>query len=238
MKVGAGETYENPSEAAQNARPGDTIEIAAGNYVDCAVWPAAASPLTIVGNGKVVIADKVCQGKAIFVVRGADVTIRGITFTGAAVRDHNGAGIRGEGLNLTVENSRFIGNEQGILAGIRAGTVTIRDSYFEGNGTCIAACAHGVYIGHIDKLLIENSRFIGQRAGHHIKSRAETTEVINNFIQDGPEGTASFLLDLPNGGTLVMRGNTMEKGPLSQNRSTVIAIGEERGLQSVDSNPD
>ena len=228
LKVGAGEQFQNPSEAAQDARPGDTIEIAAGTYTDCAVWPQGASPLTITGNGKVVVAEKTCGGKAIWVIRGADVTVRGITFTGAKVRDHNGAGIRGEGLNLTVENSRFVGNEEGILAGVRGGTVTIRDSYFERNGTCIAACAHGVYIGQkIEKLHIENSHFINQRVGHHIKSRALTTELINNVIEDGPEGNASFLVDLPNGGTLIMRGNTLEKGPHSQNRTTTIAIGEE-----------
>jgi len=84
------------------------------------------------------------------------------------------------------------------------------------------------YIGlPIEKLHIENSHFINQRVGHHIKSRALTTELINNVIEDGPEGNASFLVDLPNGGTLVMRGNTLEKGPHSQNRTTVIAIGEE-----------
>jgi nitrous oxidase accessory protein NosD len=228
LKVGAGEKYQNPSEAAADARPGDTVEIAAGTYVDCALWPAGASPLTIVGNGKVVLADKTCGDKGIFIVRGADVTIRGITFSGAKVRDRNGAGIRGEGLNLTVENSRFDGNENGILAGVRGGTIIIRDSYFERNGTCVRACAHGIYIGQkIEKLHIENSHFINQRVGHHIKSRALTTELINNTIEDGPDGTASFLVDLPNGGTLVMRGNTLEKGPHSQNRTTVIAIGEE-----------
>jgi hypothetical protein len=235
LKVGAGEKYQNPSEAAADARPGDTVEIAAGTYVDCALWPAGASPLTIVGKGNVVIADKTCGGKGIFVIRGADVTIRGITFSGAKVRDHNGAGIRGEGLNLTVENSRFVGNEDGILAGVRGGTVVIRDSYFERNGTCIAACAHGVYIGtQIEKLHIENSHFINQRVGHHIKSRALSTELINNIIEDGPEGNASFLVDLPNGGNLIMRGNTMEKGLHSQNRTTAIAIGEERAINPSD----
>ncbi len=230
LKVGMGEKYQNPSEAAADARPGDTVEIAEGTYVDCALWPAGASPLTIVGKGKVVLADKTCGDKGIFIVRGADVTIRGITFTGAKVRDHNGAGIRAEGLNLTVENSRFVGNEEGILGGIRGGTVIIRDSYFERNGTCLRACAHGVYVGQkIEKLHIENSHFINQRVGHHIKSRALTTELINNIIEDGPDGNASFLVDLPNGGTLIMRGNTLEKGPHSQNRMTVIAIGEEHG---------
>jgi hypothetical protein len=118
---------------------------------------------------------------------------------------------------------------------VRGGTVVIRDSYFEHNGTCIAACAHGVYIGtQIEKLRIENSHFINQRVGHHIKSRALSTELINNIIEDGPEGNASFLVDLPNGGNLIMRGNTMEKGPHSQNRTTAIAIGEERAINPSD----
>src|SRR5262249_46817936 len=151
----------------------------------------------------------------LFIVRGRDITIRNITFTGARATPHNGSGIRVEGLNLTVENSRFIDNEDGILAGDNNGsTIVIRNSYFSGNGNCIGLCAHGIYINHVATLRVENSEFVAQHAGHHIKSRAVRTEITNNFVHDGPNGTASYLVDLPNGGSALISGNRFEKGPL------------------------
>jgi hypothetical protein len=176
----------------------------------------------------VVLAGKVCDGKGIFVTRGNGITIRNITFMSAQVPGHNGAGIRVEGDNLTVEDSRFIGNENGILAGGNdASAIVIKNSVFRGNGNCIAACAHGIYIGRIALLRVENCTFQEQHVGHHIKSRAARTEIVNNSVQDGPNGSASYLVDLPNGGSALISGNLFEKGPRSSNKRTAIAIGAE-----------
>lgn len=226
LVVGPGGTFERPGSAALAARPGDTIRILPGRYADCAVWQADG--ITIEGRGRVVIADDVCEGKALFVITGSNVAVRGITFTGAHNRVHNGAGIRAEGANLTVENSRFIDNDEGLLAASNPGsTITVRHGYFRGNGTCTAACAHGVYVGEIARLRIEHSEFAGQREGHHIKSRAARTELVGNHVHDGPGGTASYLVDIPNGGSVLIRGNRFEKGPNSQNVGVAIAIGAE-----------
>ncbi len=118
------------------AKPGDVIRIAPGEYTDCAIW--RASRLTIEGTGAgAVLANKSCAGKGIFIIQGNDTTVRNLTFAHAAVPDHNGAGIRVEGRNLTVEHSRFIDNENGILAGVIANsTIRIIDSEFRGNGKC------------------------------------------------------------------------------------------------------
>lgn len=228
LVVGPGKVFERPSGAALAARPGDTIQILPGRYVDCAVW--TASGITIEGKGDgVTIADETCEGKAIFVIVGNDVTVRNITFTGAHVRTHNGAGIRAEGTNLTVEKSRFVDNDEGILAGSNpAGAIAVRDSYFRGNGNCIAACAHGIYVGRIALLHVEHSEFVAQHVGHHIKSRALRTEIVDNRIQDGPDGSSSYLLDLPNGGAILISGNRFEKGAKSRNRGTAISIGAEQ----------
>jgi nitrous oxidase accessory protein NosD len=229
LSVGPGEDFVLPSDAAIAAKAGDTVKIAEGVYIDCAVWPIAASPLTIeAAGGPVVIADKSCEDKALFVVKGNDVTIRGITFTGAKATSHNGAGIRAEGRHLTVEYSRFIDNEEGILGGRFAeAKIVVRDSVFKGNGNCVESCAHGIYVGHIALLRIERSQFIEQHIGHHVKSRAARTELIGNIIEDGPAGSASYLVDIPNGGALLMRDNTLEKGPHSDNPMVAIILGEE-----------
>jgi len=226
LKVGPHEKYKMPSQAANSAYAGDTVEIAAGTYHDCAIWQSPR--VTIVGKGDVILADAICQFKAIFVTRGDDITIRGLTFTGAKNFTRNGAGIRAEGRNLTVESSKFIGNEEGILSAPRPeSTIIIRDSYFAQNGICENDCAHGVYVGPSKELKIERSEFFNQKIGHHVKSRATRTELIGNIIHDGPAGTASYLVDIPNGGTLIMRDNTLEKGPHSDNGIAAVRLGEE-----------
>jgi len=95
------------------------------------------------------------------------------------------------------------------------------------DGKCQNACAHGIYVGHIALLHIERTKFFETREGHHIKSRAERTELIRNDIEDGPSGTSSYLVDISNGGSLVMENNTLEKGPKSSNHAAAIVIGAE-----------
>lgn len=226
LKVGPGERYAQPSEAAAASWTGDTILIAAGHYDDCAIWKA--SGLTIAAEGEVVIAGKVCGGKALFVIDGDNVTVRGITFAHASAEDGNGAGIRGEGGNLVIENDVFLDNQNGILTtAAPSATLTIRDSRFEGNGSCVQGCAHGVYAGRMALVRIENSVFRRQHSGHHIKSRALRTELVGNTIEDGPEGDASYLVDIPDGGALVMTRNTLQKGKHASNPDIAIAIGSE-----------
>ena len=168
-------------------------------------------------------------------VLGNDVTVRGLTLARARVPNKNGAGIRQEGRNLTVERVKFIDNENGILGNSSPNsTIMIRNSEFERNGRCAEFCAHGVYFGNLALLRIEHSRFFETRQGHHIKSRAARTEVLNNQIADGAFGTSSYLIDAPNGGSLVVRGNKLEKGPNSENPKVAIAIGEESVTQPTD----
>jgi Right handed beta helix region len=226
LKVGANQAYRAPSAAAAAAKNGNHIEIDPGEYFDCAVWNA--DNLVIEGTGPgVIITDKTCMGKGLFVIEGKNTTVRNLTLTRARVPDMNGAGIRLDNGDLTVDNVRFIDNQNGIMGGVPGTTVTIRNSDFEKNGTCEAACAHGIYIENIDLLRIENSHFSNTRQGHSIKSRALRTEVIGSTITDGPEGTSSYLIEAPNGGTLVVSDNTLEKGPKSENHNAAIAIGAE-----------
>jgi hypothetical protein len=228
LKVGPDQTYKAPSAAAAVAKNGDRIEIEPGQYFDCAVWNA--DNLVIEGTGPgVVITDKTCMGKGLFVIEGKNTTVRNLILTRARVPDMNGAGIRLDNGNLTVDNVKFIDNQNGIMGGAPGTTVTIRNSDFDKNGTCQAGCAHGVYIENADLLRVENSRFSNTRQGHSIKSRALRTEVTGSTITDGPEGTSSYLIEAPNGGTLIVSDNTLEKGPKSENRNAAIAIGAEGG---------
>ena len=92
LSVGPGAEYALPSQAAAVARAGDVVQIAAGDYHgDVASW--AADSLTICASGGRVrlFADgNSAEGKAIWVVGGARVTIDGIDFIGASVPDEIG----------------------------------------------------------------------------------------------------------------------------------------------------
>jgi hypothetical protein len=226
LKVGPSQTYKAPSAAAAVAKNGDHIEIEPGQYFDCAVWNA--DDLVIEGTGPgVVITDKTCMGKGLFVIEGNNTTVRNLTLTRSRVPDMNGAGIRLDNGNLTVDNVKFFDNQNGLFGGVPGTTVTVRNSDFDKNGTCVGVCAHGIYIENVDLLRVENSHFSNTRQAHSIKSRALRTEVIGCTITDGPAGTSSYLIEAANGGALIVRDNTLEKGPKSENHSVAIAIGAE-----------
>jgi len=229
LQVGPERELKAPSDAAVLANDGDTILIDPGNYIDCAIW--RANHLTIEGEGNVTVRDRVCQDKAIFVITGSDVTIRNIEFAHARSTSKNGAGIRGEGADLTVEDSHFVDNEDGILTGQNPQSrIIIRDSFFTENGKCESDCAHGIYIGRIALLEVSHSTFFQQYAGHHIKSRALRTEITGNTIRDGAAGTASYEVDIPDGGSLVLRDNVIEKGAHAGNEFAAVTIGEESNV--------
>ncbi len=227
LEVGPNAEFKKPSDAIAAAAEGDTVNIAPGQYFDCAT--IGQNELTIQGSGPgAIMTDKPCGGKALLIEHGSKIVIRNMTLQRARVPDGNGAAIRYEGGNLTIENVKFINNQDGILgAPDPAGTVHITGSEFLQNGTCAGACAHGIYFDRLALLHVEKSKFFETKEGHGIKSRALKTEVIDCDISDGANGTMSYLIDIPNGGSLTVRNSRLEKGPHAGNQAYAITIGEE-----------
>jgi hypothetical protein len=234
LEVGPDKPYKKPSEAIAAASSGDDVRIGPGQYFDCAI--VKQDNLTIEGIGPgAVLTDTTCAGKAILVIDGTNVTVRNLTLQRARVPDRNGAGIRAEGGNLSIESMRFIDNENGILSADNpAATIRVTGSSFIGNGHCQGSCGHGLYVGHAKLLHVDHSRFFDTHEGHQIKSRALRTEIVDCDIEDGPTGTSSYLIEAPNGGTLIVERNTMAKGKLSQNQGNTIMIGSEGVTQPTD----
>jgi hypothetical protein len=123
---------------------------------------------------------------------------------------------------LMVENSTFLGNQEGILTGPESGeTITISNSKFENNGNPDPAVVqHALYVGHAGSLTVSNSLFRGQLIGHDIKSRALATTVTNSQIYNGKAdpgvcdaGSSSFGIDLPNSGVATSREISFSKEP-------------------------
>ena len=228
LQVGPGKTYAAPCAAIAAAAAGDRIEIdAAGTYSgDVCGW--TTNGLTIVGvNGrpKIDAAGMSSGGKAIWVVSGDDTTIENVEMTGATVTDANGAGIRQEGKNLTVRGCFFHDNQDGILAGDKAGsTIVIEGTEFAHNGAGDGQ-SHNLYINHVDKLTFRWNWSHDAVVGHLLKSRALVSDIRYNRLTD-EAGTASYEINLPNAGTAMIVGNVIEQGPNSQN-SAIIDFGSE-----------
>lgn len=233
IPVGSAHELKRPSEAARIVRPGDIVEIEAGVYAgDSAVW--RASDLVIRARGGLAHLDAKGAAldnlKGIWVIQGSNVRIEGIRFSGAAVPDRNGAGIRAEGDRLHVIHSIFDGNENGILSNpVPGGTMLIEFSEFTGNGH-VGGQAHQVYIGKLGELTMRGNYLHNARVGSNIKSRASLNRLHYNRIVDGRDGRASYLVDLSNGGRAFLVGNQLQQGPNAENFH-LIAFAPEGGQQ-------
>jgi len=226
LQVGSGKTYAAPCEAAAAAADGDVIEIDAGLYSgDVCSW--YASSLTIRGIGGYAHLDAAgenAEGKAIWVIKGDNVIIESIEFSGATVPDQNGAGIRAEGSGLTLRHCWFHDNEEGILGG--AGEVLIEYCEFGHNGYGDGQ-SHNMYMSNnVTSFTLRFSYTHHAIIGHNVKSRAQVNYILYNLIIDEEDGTASYEIDLPNGGTSIIIGNVIQQGPATDN-STMLAFAEE-----------
>lgn len=228
LQVGADKPFSTPCAASAAAEDGDTVEIDAGTYEgDVCAW--TASGLTIRGVGGFAVLDAAGQasgGKGTWVIQGDDTTVEWVEFTGAAVPDQNGAGIRLEGTNLVVDHCSFHDNEDGILAGDNADSdIVITHSEFDHNGQGDGQ-SHNLYINHVRSLTFAYNRSRRSYVGHGLKSRAAETRVLYNVLADEADGQGSYQVDLPNGGLAILLGNVIEQGPLAEN-SGMVSFAEE-----------
>ena len=226
--MGPGHELKTPSEAAKVARDGDIVEIEAGLYAgDGAVWTQNALTIRAVGGRVHLRADGAeVEGKGIWVIRGARYTIEGIEFSGAKVPDQNGAGVRLEGPGLTVRNSYFHDNQNGILTSRHPESdVLVEHCEFARNGAGDGQ-SHNMYIGPVRSFTLRYSYSHHAIVGHNVKSRAFKNYILYNRIADERDGRASYAIDLPDGGLSFVMGNLIQQGPENDNR-TLVAYGAE-----------
>ena len=233
MVVGPGRAVVTLGEAARKARSGDVIEVDAGRYVDdVAVFTQDELVIRAVGGrARFVSTGAMAQDKAIVVVRGRDVTVEGLEFTGARVADHNGAGIRHETGRLTVRDCLFEDNEMGILTSNDASAeLVVERSEFRRNAVDArfqpGDPGHQIYVGLIGRFTLRES-YVHQGAfGHLVKSRARETRIENNRITDEPPGRSSYEIDLPSGGDAWVIGNLIGQSATTEN-NTIVSFGAE-----------
>ena len=229
IRVGPAEPVATIAAAARLAQDGDTVEIMPGDYRgDVAVWLQKRLTIQGIGARPVLHADgRGAEGKAIWVIRDGDFTLRNIEFRGARVAGGNGAGIRFERGRLHVVDCRFADNQMGLLTGNDpASELRIESSVFGPAPRQQAPLPHLLYVGAIGSVTISGSRFFGGHWGHLVKSRARRSDLRYNMIVDGEGGEASYETDFPNGGEVTLVGNIIGKSTAPQN-SALVAWGAE-----------
>lgn len=228
LQVGQGGPYATPSSAIAAAHDGDTVLIAPGSYFDCAI--VRQNNLTIAGSGPdgaAVLTDKSCAGKASLVIDGRNITVRNLTLTRIRVPDGNGAGIRAEGHDLTVDHVKFINDQDGILAASQPdSTLTVEDSRFQQDGGCDPRCGAGIEGGTLRMLRVVNTIFAGASGGSHIRSAARDTVLSGDRLED-PAGAISGPLVMVAGGSVEITNTAIVLGRGAPQRSgAVLLVGD------------
>jgi hypothetical protein len=246
-----------------NQAVGSTIYLAPGIYSGGALPLVTAStifqldPAFHAAAGAAILNTTPTNSKGLLTVpgfsSGVDLTVDGLTFENASISaalGGNGAGIRYQGsgaASLTILNSIFLNNQEGILAGTGGPApqeqlaVSIVNSLFANNGAP-NGFEHGIYI-FAHSLNVGGSTFCGTVGGHDIKSRAANTTVSNSFLYDGAApasqplcsaGSTSYAIDAPNGGQLTITNDTLVQGSNSPNVG-MVSYGEEGMLFAANS---
>ncbi len=233
LTVGVGKQFQTIASAIAASRDGDVILVDSGTYTnDFAVVNSKISLIAVGGRVTMDATVPPPNFKGIL-TQETDLTVVGFDFTNSRIPDeygHNGAGIRVDAGNLTLENDSFVGNQDGLLTNAGTESITIDHCLFNDNGGADgngAGNIHNVYIGDIASVTVTNSIFENAQVGHEFKSRAEANTLINNvFISGVGIGTGSYDIDLPNGGKDLLKNNTIIKGPNAENANMVHFGGE------------
>ncbi|MET0012488.1 MAG: hypothetical protein ABW088_02425 [Sedimenticola sp.] len=208
--------FSSLKKAVSTLRDGQTLEIGEGVYKEPLVL--TQNDVTIKGVGHVVIDGVAARGKAAIINKGNNNRIENIECRNIKVKDRNGACIRHAGKNLTVSHVYFHDSESGILTHRKAGITIVENSRFERLGR--SGSAHGIYAAG-DHLIIMKSLFLAaQDQGHEIKSRTKKTYIKDSVIAS-LSGKDSRLVDISNGGELLIENSILQQGRASANQDAI-----------------
>jgi hypothetical protein len=174
-------------DALRQAQDGDTVEVLPGEYKGGDVV-LDNRRITIKGMGKrplVKGSGKPGAPKALWLVRGGEVSIENIEFRGSRSSEGEGAGIRMEGGRLLLRRCAFYDNEYGVHAiNAEQAELTIEDSEFGLAPKVVGGRFHLLNVGRLAKLQVSGSRFQQGFEGHLIKTRARENIISYNWIHD------------------------------------------------------
>lgn len=252
--VGSTRTYTLPSQLQSLVQDGDTVYIDGGVYAnDATKW--TKKNLNFIGlgtgNNRTILryTGNIPNGKGIFVFeipgKCDNVYLENLVFDGAQISDANGAngaGIRFQANNITINNCKFMNCQNGILEGnnsVTTSNVIIHNSEFYNNGyqeqnnASYSGYEHNIYISaSADTLEVMNCYFHHPRGqANSLKTRAQRSFILYNLIDEEASGYGSWELNIAQGGLNVIMGNVIIQGASSANHGI---IGYDAALNSLE----
>ena len=201
------------STAIRKAKNNSEISIGKGTYNEAAIL--TKNNVNIIAQQGAVIFGKAMSGKGALVITGDNAYVEGLECHSIQVNDGNGVCIRLEGSGLHLNNVYFHHAQGGLLGSPKQGDIFIENSRFEYLGN--NGFYHGIYTLEATNLVINNSSFINNyNRGHEVKSRSARTEITNSIIANTTTKD-SRLVDVPNGGILILKNNLFIESPYSEN---------------------
>lgn len=212
-----GQRYDGLKQAIAQLDNGDTLKVGAGTYTDAFV--IKRDNITIIGHGHVIFEKSAADGKGFIVANGAKLTLKNIECRHIAVASRNGACIRLQGPGLKLDNVYFHSSEEGILETAKTvGDVEISKSRFERLGK--GGQAHAIYLNSANLHMQYSLVLAAKDEGHEIKSRGAKT-LIEDSIIASLNSDDSRLIDIPNGGQLIIQRSILQQGPYSVNHQAI-----------------
>lgn len=210
--------YKTLKSAVNALKDGDVLSLGTGLYDKGIV--IKENNVQLIGNGHVVFEGASINGKASIITKGNNITISNIECRAVSVADGNGACVRHEGLGLTLDSVYFHDSEQGLLSGKKKGDdqIVVTKSRFENLGN--QGSAHGIYVDDGSLKIVDSLFLSSRREGHEIKSRAQRTHITRSVIAS-LGGRDSRLIDIPNGGRVLIEKSVLEQGPVSSNMDMI-----------------
>lgn len=220
ITVGARQQYATIAAAVAAARSGDLVSVLAGTYSND--FAVIRTDITLAASGGQVVltaTGALAPGGALL-TSAANAIVDGFVFLGAHASDGTAAGLLQTAGTLTVRNSLFNGNQTGLLstAGSTA-TVSVQRTEFAGNGNSSAFSAN-IAVAGLQSLSISDSYVHDAAGGDEVRSLAHATTVLNSRINDNA-AIAATVLNLPNGGTVSVQDSVLQKGARSTTASVV-----------------
>ncbi len=224
LYVGPARTYTKPSQAFAAAQDGNYILIDAGTYTDDFATINANNLVikSVGGKARIVQSSGATNpnGKGLWVTAGSNITIDGIEFVGSHTAALNGAGVRAEGAGLTLRNSYFHNNQDGILSIDNISSdILIESSEFANNGDTGNAYQYNIAVGEVRTFTFRYNYNHDAVGGELLRSTAHKNVIIyNRFVgsSDASANNTTSYIDFPFGGDCFVVGNIFY-APLATN---------------------
>ena len=180
------------------------------------------------------------SGKGFLTFSNGDAIVRGLEVSfvqgdGQPVPGDNSHGVSGIRKNaqawgdFTVEDCFIHDCNNDIETGQAPGNTYIRRNILGNAGTAYvnSGATHNLYNGANAYMEFTDNLTHRTVNGHSLKTRALRALIAGNRMYDGEHGSSSAVVDIPQGGTYVIRGNVIHKGPNAQNSGALQLIADE-----------